>query len=34
MENVVRKEGIFRDATIGRAEGIEAKYELLERGCT
>jgi outer membrane protein OmpA-like peptidoglycan-associated protein len=32
IENIVRKEGIFRDATIGRAEAIEAKYQLLERG--
>lgn len=32
IENIVRKEGTFRDATIGRAEPIEAKYQLLERG--
>ena len=32
MENVWRNEGIFRDATIGRTEAIEARYELLTRG--
>ncbi len=32
IENIVRKEGTFRDATIGRAEPIEAKYQLLQRG--
>ena len=32
IENIVRKEGIFRDATIGRAEPIQAKYQLLQRG--
>jgi hypothetical protein len=32
IENIVRKEGTFRDGTIGRAEGIEAKYQLLGRG--
>jgi outer membrane protein OmpA-like peptidoglycan-associated protein len=32
IENIVRKEGIFRDATIGQAEPIEAKYQLLQRG--
>src|SRR5258706_15151944 len=32
IENIVRKEGTFRDGTIGRPEGIEAKYQLLGRG--
>ena len=32
IENIVRKEGTFRDATIGRAEPIQAKYQLLQRG--
>jgi len=32
IENIVRKEGTFRDATIGQAEPIEAKYQLLQRG--
>jgi outer membrane protein OmpA-like peptidoglycan-associated protein len=32
IENIVRKEGAFRDATIGRAEPIEAKYQVLQRG--
>ena len=32
LESVPRKEGVFQDATIGRVETIEAKYELLKRG--
>jgi outer membrane protein OmpA-like peptidoglycan-associated protein len=32
MENVLRKEGVFQDKTIGSAEVIQAKYELLKRG--
>jgi outer membrane protein OmpA-like peptidoglycan-associated protein len=32
IENIVRKEGIIRDATIGDVEVIQAKYELLKRG--
>lgn len=32
MENIVRKEGTFKDATRGAVESIDAKYELLKRG--
>jgi outer membrane protein OmpA-like peptidoglycan-associated protein len=32
MENIFRKEGIFKDQTRGAVEVIDAKYELLKRG--
>src|SRR5687768_3568022 len=32
MENIFRKEGVFKDATVGAVEAIDAKYELLKRG--
>lgn len=32
LENAPRAEGVFQDATIGRVEVIQAKYELLKRG--
>jgi outer membrane protein OmpA-like peptidoglycan-associated protein len=32
MENVIRKEGIFQDKTVGAFEVVDAKYELLKRG--
>jgi outer membrane protein OmpA-like peptidoglycan-associated protein len=32
LEGVPRKEGVFQDATVGRVETIQAKYELLKRG--
>jgi outer membrane protein OmpA-like peptidoglycan-associated protein len=32
MENIFRKEGIFKDQTIGAVEVVDAKYELLTRG--
>jgi outer membrane protein OmpA-like peptidoglycan-associated protein len=32
MENIFRKEGIFKDQTVGAVEVIDAKYELLKRG--
>lgn len=32
MENIVRREGTFKDATVGAVESIDAKYELLKRG--
>jgi hypothetical protein len=32
MESQPRAEGVFKDATIGRVDVIEAKYELLKRG--
>ena len=32
MENIFRKEGTFKDRTVGAVEAIDAKYELLKRG--
>jgi outer membrane protein OmpA-like peptidoglycan-associated protein len=32
MENVIRKEGVFQDKTVGAFEVVDAKYELLKRG--
>lgn len=32
LENVLRKEGVFQDRTVGAVEVIDAKYELLRRG--
>ena len=32
MENAFRKEGVFKDATIGATDVIDARYQLLKRG--
>src|SRR5688572_23359813 len=32
LENIFRKEGTFKDQTVGAVEAIDAKYELLKRG--
>jgi outer membrane protein OmpA-like peptidoglycan-associated protein len=32
LENTFRKEGTFKDQTVGAVEAIDAKYELLKRG--
>jgi outer membrane protein OmpA-like peptidoglycan-associated protein len=32
LENIFRKEGTFKDRTVGAVEAIDAKYELLKRG--
>jgi hypothetical protein len=32
LESAPRREGIFKDGTVGRVEIVEAKYELLQRG--